>query len=134
MFIELQAAYLVLSKWKQNPAATKREIRSWAHWRHEGDDNQRPISPLAVEQMKTLPLRYAPSSHSQLFATELKPPPRSHVNGSAIPLHHPSQFLALPRAWAGPEGGLQVHTAPLSQTEDQAKEADLLCLFHERLN
>ena len=67
MFIELQVAYLILCKWKENPAATKREIGTWAHWRHECDDNQRPLSSLDVEQMKTLLLRHAPSSHSRFL-------------------------------------------------------------------
>ncbi len=65
MFIELQAAYLVLRKWKQTPAATKREIGVWARWLDERDDNRRPLSSREVEQMKTFLRRHAPSSYSQ---------------------------------------------------------------------
>ena len=74
MFIELQAAYLILSKWKQNPAATKREIGAWTHWRYDRDDNRLPVSSLELEQMKTFLRRHAPSSYSKLFGGELKPP------------------------------------------------------------
>ena len=30
--IEIQAAFLVLKKWNQNPGATKRQIEMIAHW------------------------------------------------------------------------------------------------------
>jgi hypothetical protein len=74
MFIEIQAAYLVLSKWKQNPAVAKREIGLWAHWRDECEDNRRPLSSVEVEQLKTLLRRHAPASYSKLFVGELNLP------------------------------------------------------------
>ena len=74
MFTELQAAYLVLSKWKQNPAATKREIGLWTHWQEQSDENRRRLWLSELEQMKTLLRRHAPSSYSKLFGGELTPP------------------------------------------------------------
>jgi hypothetical protein len=35
MMIELQAAYLMLKRWNQNPAATRRQIGIWQHWKQE---------------------------------------------------------------------------------------------------
>ncbi len=40
MMIELQSTYLVLKRWNQNPAATKRQIGIWQHWKEEAEDNE----------------------------------------------------------------------------------------------
>jgi hypothetical protein len=42
MMIEMQGAYFVLKRWNQNPAATKRQIGIWQHWKEEREDNDRP--------------------------------------------------------------------------------------------
>jgi len=44
MFAEILAAHLVLKAWKQNPAATKREIGVWQHWKEDHEENERPLS------------------------------------------------------------------------------------------
>ena len=51
MFIEVQATYLVLKRWNQNPAATRRQIGIWQHWKQETEDNDRPLSEVEVERM-----------------------------------------------------------------------------------
>ena len=61
MFIELQAAYFVLRGWAQNPAATKREIGVWAHWKAEREENDRPLSEAEVQKMRAFLHRHAPS-------------------------------------------------------------------------
>jgi len=68
MMIELQAAFLVLKKWKQNPAATKRQIGIWQHWREETEDNHRPLAEVEVERMKAFLRQHAPTSCFEIFA------------------------------------------------------------------
>jgi len=52
MFIELQATYFVLKRWSQNPAATKRQIGIWQHWKEQAEDNDRPLAEVEVPQAK----------------------------------------------------------------------------------
>jgi hypothetical protein len=52
MMIEMQGAYFVLKRWNQNPAATKRQIGIWQHWKEEREDNDRPLTEVEVERMK----------------------------------------------------------------------------------
>jgi hypothetical protein len=68
MFIELQAAFLVLKKWKQDSGATKRQIGIWHHWTQETEDNHRPLTKVEVERMKAFLRRYAPTSYFEIFA------------------------------------------------------------------
>jgi hypothetical protein len=68
MFIELQAAYFILRRWSQNPAATKRQIGIWQHWKEETENNDRPLSNVEVERMKAFLRGYAPTSYSEIFA------------------------------------------------------------------
>jgi len=71
VFIEIQSAYLILRRWKQNPAATKREIGLWAHWKEGREENDRPLSQEEVEKMKALLRDHAPSSFANLFVDEM---------------------------------------------------------------
>jgi hypothetical protein len=68
MMIEVQATYLVLRRWSQNFAATKRQIGIWQHWKEETEDNHRPLTKVEVERMKAFLRRYAPSSYFEIFA------------------------------------------------------------------
>jgi hypothetical protein len=70
MMIELQATYLVLKKWSQNSAATKRQIGIWQHWKEETEDNDRPLTEVEVERMKTFLRRNAPTSYFSIFAKD----------------------------------------------------------------
>jgi hypothetical protein len=72
MFIEIQAVFLVLRKWKESPAATRREIGIWAHWKEDREENDRPLSPMEVQRMKGFLRRHAPSSFIKLFPEELQ--------------------------------------------------------------
>ncbi len=68
MFIEVQATYFVLNKWKNNPAATKLQIGIWQHWKEDAEDNNRPLSEVEVERMKVFLRRNAPTSYFEIFA------------------------------------------------------------------
>ena len=70
LFIEVQATYLVLRKWNQNPGATKRQIGIWQHWTEETEDNHRPLAEVEVERMKAFLRQYAPTSYFEIFAEE----------------------------------------------------------------
>jgi hypothetical protein len=67
MFIEIQCAYFILRNWKENPAATKREIGLWSKWKEEREENDRPLSSEEVASMKAFLRRHASSSYSKLF-------------------------------------------------------------------
>jgi len=70
MMIELQAAYFVLKRWNQNSAATKRQIGIWQHWKEEREDNDRPLTEVEVERMKSFLSRNAPTSYFSIFAKD----------------------------------------------------------------
>ncbi len=70
MFIEVQAAYLVLKRWNQNPTATKRQIGIWQHWKEETEDNDRPLTEVEVERMKAFLRQNAPTSYFSIFAKD----------------------------------------------------------------
>jgi len=70
MFIELQAAYFILRTWKQDPAATRRQIGVWSHWKRATEDNDRSLSEVEVERMKAFLRRDAPTSYSEIFAKQ----------------------------------------------------------------
>jgi len=70
MFIEVQATYLVLKRWNQNPAATKRQIGIWQHWTEEAEDNDRPLTEVEVERMKAFLRQHAPTSYFKIFAED----------------------------------------------------------------
>jgi hypothetical protein len=70
MMIELQATYFVLKKWNQNPAATKRQIGIWQHWKEATEDNDRPLTKVEVERMKTFLRQNAPTSYFSIFAQD----------------------------------------------------------------
>ena len=70
MMIEVQATYLVLRRWSQNFAATKRQIGIWQHWKEETEDNDRPLTEIEVERMKTFLRQNAPTSYVTIFAKE----------------------------------------------------------------
>ena len=67
MFIEIQCAYFILRRWKETPPATKREMGVWAHWKEEGEENDRPLVSEEVDRMKIFLRRHAPSSYIKLF-------------------------------------------------------------------
>jgi hypothetical protein len=67
MMIELQAAYLMLKRWNQNPAATRRQIGIWQHWKQETEDNDRPLSEVEVERMNAFLKQNAPTSYLEIF-------------------------------------------------------------------
>ena len=70
MFIELQATYFALKRRNQNPAATKRQIGIWQHWKQETEDNDHSLSEVDVERMKACLRRNAPTSYFEIFAEE----------------------------------------------------------------
>jgi hypothetical protein len=70
MMIELQATYLVLKKWKQDAAATKREIGVWHHWKEETEGNHLLLTEIEVERMKAFLQRNAPTSYFEIFANQ----------------------------------------------------------------
>jgi hypothetical protein len=70
MFIELQATYFILKRWNQNPAATKRQIGVWQHWKQEVEGNDRPLSEVNVKRMKTFLRQNAPTSYFEIFTEE----------------------------------------------------------------
>ena len=67
MFIEVQATYLVLKRWNQNPAATRRQIGIWQHWKQETEDNDRPLSEVEVERMNAFLKQNAPTGYFEIF-------------------------------------------------------------------
>jgi hypothetical protein len=67
MMIEMQGAYFVLKRWNQNPAATKRQIGIWQHWKEEREDNDRPLTEVEVERMKAFLKQNAPTSYFSIF-------------------------------------------------------------------
>jgi hypothetical protein len=67
MMIELQATYFVLKRWRQNTAATKKQIGIWQHWKEEAEDNDRPLAEVEVGRMKTFLRRNAPTSYFNIF-------------------------------------------------------------------
>ena len=67
MFVEIQAAYLVLRTWKENPGATKRQMRVSARWNENWDESNSPLSSAEVQRMKIVPRPHAPSSLFELF-------------------------------------------------------------------
>ena len=71
---EIQAAFLVLKKWNQNPVATRRQIGVWKHWNEEKAANDRPLSAVEMATMKTYLRQHAPTSHFKLFAEEIERP------------------------------------------------------------
>jgi len=67
MFVELLATYLVLKKWKHNPAATKRQIGIWSHWLEEREENEHTLSAAEVEHAKAFLKQNAPTSYLEIF-------------------------------------------------------------------
>lgn len=70
MMIELQATYLALKSWRENPARTKRQIGIWRHWKETAASHDRPLSKVEVNRMKTFLRRNAPTSYFEIFADE----------------------------------------------------------------
>jgi hypothetical protein len=70
MFVAIQITYWVLKRWNENPAATKREIGIWQHWKQETEDSDRPLTEVEVERMKTFLRRNAPASYFSIFAKD----------------------------------------------------------------
>jgi hypothetical protein len=70
MMLELQATYSALKKWKQNSAATRRQIDVWQHWKQEREDNDRPLTEIEVTGMKAFLQRNAPTSYFEIFSEE----------------------------------------------------------------
>jgi hypothetical protein len=70
MLAEILAAHLVLKAWKQNPAATKREIGVWQHWKQDDEENERPLSEVEVHEMKKFLRRNAPTGYFEIFPEE----------------------------------------------------------------
>ena len=70
MMIAVQAAYFILKKWNQDPAATKRQIGIWQHWKQETESNDRPLTEVEAERMKAFLRQYAPTSYFEIFAKE----------------------------------------------------------------
>jgi hypothetical protein len=70
MMIELHAAFLILKKWNQNPAATTRQLGIWQHWKRKTESNDRPLTEVEAERMKDFLRRNAPTSYFTIFAEE----------------------------------------------------------------
>ena len=64
--IELRATSLVLKRWRENPARTKRQM----HWKAAAENNGHPLSGVEVNRMKTFLRRNAPTSYFKIFADE----------------------------------------------------------------
>lgn len=70
MMIAVQATYFVLKRWSQNFVATKRQIGIWQHWNQEAEENDRPLTEVEVDKMKTFLRRNAPTSYFTIFAQD----------------------------------------------------------------
>jgi hypothetical protein len=70
MFAEILATDLVLKAWKRNPAATKREIGVWSHWKQDDEENDQPLSEAEVQEMKKFLRRNAPTGYFTIFPEE----------------------------------------------------------------
>ena len=68
MMIAVQAVYLVLKRWDQNSAAAKRQIGIWQHWKDESEQNDRPLTEVEVDRLKTFLKQNAPTSYAEIFA------------------------------------------------------------------
>jgi hypothetical protein len=67
MFAELLSTYLRLRKWKDNPAASKRQIGIVSWWLTRDPTNDEPISHGELESMKNFLQAHAPSSYREIF-------------------------------------------------------------------
>jgi hypothetical protein len=67
MLFYLMAIHFILKKWKQNPFASKMEIRVWSHWHAATEENSLPLSPTEVENMKQVLKEYGPVTYHELF-------------------------------------------------------------------
>ncbi len=70
MFIELQATYLILEKWKENPELTKKEIGILSSWKEDKEKNNKPLTKKEVEDMKDFLKKYNPTAYFKLFPEE----------------------------------------------------------------
>ena len=86
IMIELQATDFVLKSWNQNPAATKRQIGIWQHWKEQAEDNDRPLAEVEVERMKAFLSIAQPDSHRWLRGV-------GRGNPHCVPASAPSTLL-----------------------------------------
>ena len=68
MMIAVQAVYLVLKRWDQNSAAAKRQIGIWQHWKDESEQNDRPLTEVEVDRLKTFLKQKCPNQLRWIFA------------------------------------------------------------------
>jgi len=67
MMFYMMAIYFILKKWKQNPSASKMQIRIWSHWKAATEANRLPLSTTEVEKMKRVLKEYGPMAYQKLF-------------------------------------------------------------------
>ncbi len=70
MMVELQATSLVLKRWRENPARTKKQIGIWRHWKEPEASNYQRLSGVEVNRMKMFLRKNAPASYFEIFAEE----------------------------------------------------------------
>jgi hypothetical protein len=63
MMLELHAAYLVLTTWKENPTLSKKQIGVWSHWKND----TRPLTEDEVDGFKRLLREHALTQFRNLF-------------------------------------------------------------------
>ena len=67
MFVELQAVYLILSKYKADPSLSRKQIGTWSGWEKGLAENDRSLSAREVDRMREFLKRYAPTSYFKLL-------------------------------------------------------------------
>jgi hypothetical protein len=67
LFVEVQAVYLVLSKYEGDPSLTQKQIGTCSAWEEELAENDRPLSPREVSRMRHLLRGYVPASYCKIF-------------------------------------------------------------------
>jgi hypothetical protein len=67
VFNELLSTYLRLKKWKENPAASKREMGVVARWLTPDAANDKPVSDDELVSMKDFLQAHAPTSYRSIF-------------------------------------------------------------------
>jgi len=67
MFAEVMFNFFALKRWRENPAAAKREIGLLSSWKEDRPENQSPLSRTEVARMKRFLQKHAPSMYRGLF-------------------------------------------------------------------
>lgn len=67
IFVELIFNKYVLSKWKENPNLSKREIGFRSDWKDGNPENDKPLSDTEVQRMKNFVRKHNTTAYYELF-------------------------------------------------------------------